>query len=455
MKTIRFLTIIGIIGILIIGCGSTKEQTTTTTSMEGEMQQKSMEDGATSFEVNGLKVITKRTPGNPVIATGFYLDSGTRYEPVDLAGIERFMFETATRGTESLSKDELNARLESMGTDIGTEVTYDYNGLTMTSLQRNFDESWSLYADILLNPTFPEAEVELVRQQQLNAIKSEQDDPDSYLQRISNDLYYEGHPYAVSLNGTTESIEGFSSEALSEYHTKNVVKSRGVLIVVGDISPSDVRAKAAELASALTAGTGEYSTEEIMSFDAGVADLKIISRDLPTNYIRGLCIAPAPGSDDYPAFFAAMNILDDKLFEEIRTKRNLSYAPASGISVRKENYGILYVTTVAPDTTIKVMFETIDGMIAEPLPEKELTDMITQTITRELMGQETAAAQRSELARYEIVGGDWRKSESYINELKQVTPEAVQASMAKYARNFHFGVVGDSTKIDRELFTSK
>ena len=451
MKTLQSL-LIAVITVLLIGCGSTREQTQST---ETTPQQKQETATITEFEVDGLKVIMKRTPGNPVVAAGFYLDGGTRYEPMELAGIERFMFQTSLHGTDSLSKDALNAALESMGTNIYAEPTYDYNGLTLTSLQRNFDKSWDLYTEVLVHPTFPPDELTLMKQQLVNSIKREKDDPDSYLQRVSNEFYYAGHPYAVSLSGTLESVELFTQERLTGYHEANVVKSRGLLVFVGDIPESKVRGKAAQLAAALPAGPGEYTVQSDKDFNAGSADLKIVSRDLPTNYIRGLCEAPRIGSSEYPAFFAAIRILDDKLFEEIRTKRNLSYAPASGISSRANNYAALYVTTVAPDTTVKVMFETIDNMISTPLTEKELLDMITQTITRELMSQESAEVQRSKLARFELVGGGTGYSEQFIEQLKQVKPADVQNVLKQYAHNWHFAVIGDSTQVDPELFTSR
>ena len=438
---------------LLIGCAATQNQ-----SQPGTASQDSPETAKVhteSFTVDGLQVITKQTPGNPVVAVGFYLNGGTKYEPKNLAGIERMMFTIATHGTQSLSKDSLNAALESMGTNAGADAAYDYNGFTMTTLKRNFARSWALFTDMVLHPAFADAEVELVKEQQLNNLKSEKDDPDSYLRLVSNELYFDDHPYAVSLNGTEESVSGITRQQLLDYHAKNVTKSRALLVIVGDVSLDQVKTQVQALATELPRDPGEYSAELPAGFDAGVSDLKIIQRDLPTNYIRGLCTAPAPGTEDYPAFFAAMNILDDKLFEEIRTKRNLSYAPASGVSIRAQNYGVLYVSTVAPDTTVKVMFESIEEMQAEPLSEDELNDKITQTITRNLMQQETAAAQRNELARYELAGGGWSNSEMFIDKLMALKPEDLQKAMKQYAHNWHFAVIGDSTAVDEVLFTSK
>lgn len=407
-----------------------------------------------AFTVNGLQVIVKHIPGDPVVATGLFIRGGTRAVPVNQAGIERYFLETAVRGTESLSKDALNSRLESMGTSLNPEVQYDYTGLTMKSLHRSFDESWQIFQDVLLHPSFPEDEIELVREQILSSIRSEQDDPDSYVSLLANNLFYQGQPYAVSLYGTEASIKGITRSSLQRYYRQQVTTSRTVLVVVGDITPEALRPRAEALANALPAGTAFQPETGAGGFQPGPADVKVAQRQLPTNYILGMCPAPAPGSQDYPAFSTAFRILHDRLFEEVRTKRNLSYAPASGVSRRANNYGYIYVTTAYPDTTIKVMFQTIRNMEQKPLSAQTLQNEITQSITRDLMNRETAMAQMDQLAMAEIVGGDWQTAGAYMAKLRRLTPRDIQQAVQTYAHHFHFGVVGDPNKIDTSLFTS-
>jgi predicted Zn-dependent peptidase len=113
------------------------------------------------------------------------------------------------------------------------------------------------------------------------------------------------------------------------------------------------------------------------------------------------------------------------------------------------------VSTAFPDTTIKVMFATIDEMIDSPLPAQTVKNEISQSITRNLMQQETAEAQMGQLAAYELVAGDYRLADDYLTKLEQLKPEDIQAVMKKYVKDIHFGIVGDPSKIDTELFTQK
>jgi predicted Zn-dependent peptidase len=249
-------------------------------------------------------------------------------------------------------------------------------------------------------------------------------------------------------------LQSATPEDLKAYHAEHLTKDRALLVVVGDVTPDMIRNRASELAAALPAGSVD-SPPDFGSFTPGGPDIEIAERELPTNYIRGQFKAPSLADPDYPAFSAAMRILRNKLFEEVRTKRNLSYAPAAGLSQRVQNYGLIYVSTAFPDTTIKVMFATIDEMIDSPLPAQTVKNEISQSITRNLMQQETAEAQMGQLAAYELVAGDYRLADDYLTKLEQLKPEDIQAVMKKYVKDIHFGIVGDPSKIDTELFTQK
>ena len=150
----------------------------------------------------------------------------------------------------------------------------------------------------------------------------------------------------------------------------------------------------------------------------------------------------------------AASILRQRLFEEVRTNRGLSYAVSSALGNRLSNYGYIYVTAVEPDTTLKVMLKEVRRIQEEPISDKELRDKISVFTTRYYMQNETNAAQAALLAALEIKGGGYRKVENLVNGLKEIKPEDVLRVTSKYMRNFNFIVIGDSSKIDETLFTS-
>ncbi|UCH62783.1 MAG: insulinase family protein [Fidelibacterota bacterium] len=407
----------------------------------------------TGFIVDGLQVIFKDTPGNPVVAGGFYLKGGTNYVGTRQAGIEIFLFYTAIQGTKTRTKDELNARLESMGTSFDVAAGYDYTGLTFQCILDRFDPSWEIFTDVLLHPRFDPRELELVRQRMIAVIEAENDRPGRNVRRVANDLFYEGHPYGVSVHGFASTAAGLSRKELLQYHRGDVTKNRALLVIVGDLDLQDVTHQARELASQLPLGP-ELRLPALV-FDPGRPDLAVARRNLPTNYILGLFTAPRPGHPDYPAFTAAMRILSDRLQEELPNRPGLSTDPGAGFDRRIANHGYFHVTTTRPDSTVMVIFQTIDQMIHEPIPETRLKHALATSITRQLLDNESALNQLEQLASWEIVGEDWQKADQYLPEVRALRPEDIQAVMRKYVRNFHFGVVGDPRRVSKRLFTSR
>jgi zinc protease len=184
------------------------------------------------------------------------------------------------------------------------------------------------------------------------------------------------------------------------------------------------------------------------------AKLEVTERELPTNYIRGQFTAPAPSHPDFAAFRVAVDILSNRLFEEVRTKRNLSYAVQAGVSQRHANYGLLYVTAVQPDTTIKVMLSEVERLKNEPITAERLAQSVNGFLTQYWLAQETNMGQAGTLGTYELVGGGWENAEAFTRRVQGVTPADIQRVARQYLRNVHFAVIGNPAAIDRALFTS-
>jgi zinc protease len=151
----------------------------------------------------------------------------------------------------------------------------------------------------------------------------------------------------------------------------------------------------------------------------------------------------------------AINILRSRLFEEVRTKRNLTYAVSSGLGRRPYNYGFLYATPKDPDTTLKVIYDEVEKLQEVPVDPEDLSDQIEVFLTRFYMDQETNAAQASTLGSAELVGGGWEQSLVFIQRIKGVTPADIQRVARGYIKNIHWGVVGSPQAVDPKLFKSR
>jgi len=394
-----------------------------------------------SFDVNGLKVIFKPNTANDIVAANLYFRGGVKNLTRNQAGIENFALIVAQKATKNFPKDELNSRLERMNSKITSSAGKDYSSLDLLSVKQNFKSTWEIFADMLVNPLFNPEDVDLERQKIISAIEQSKDNPDNYQDELADQLFYAGHPYAIPVDGTVESVSAFTPEDLKSFLKKRMESSQLLLVVVGNTSKEEIESLVKDTIGKLP--KGGYKDTSLPAVSHQEPAILIVYRDIPTNYIIGQF--PVPGISE-PQWYAALlagAIMRDRMFEEVRTKRGLSYAPAAGVSGRFSSNGFIYVTAVDADSTIKVMINEVKKMQNEPVTEKDLNDKLSQYITRVYMGMETNAAQADRLATFELGGIGYQAADGFIDNLKKVTPADIQKICQENIKNLQFVLIGD------------
>jgi zinc protease len=405
------------------------------------------------FEVNGLKVLLKRREGSLTVAAGLFIRGGSANINAQNAGIETLMLSAATEATTNFPRAKMRTELARMGSVIGSSSNNDYSVLSLGTTRMHFDRSWQIFTDVALRPAFTAEDVSLVQKRMIVSLSDDTDSPDVYLQRLQERVAYAGHPYVNSTSGTPESIAKLTPDDLRRYHTKLMETSRLLLVIVGDLNPNEVRELVAASLGKLPRGT--YKTEAIPALAFDKSTVEVTPRELPTNYIQGLFTAPSLTSPDIYAMRVASSLLRDRVFEEVRVKRNLSYAPDAFLRTQAANVGGLYVTAVDANTSIRVMLNEIARLQSEPVSSDDIHAVIAQYLTTYYLGQETNAAQAGELAQYELIGGGWRNSVDFLAKLSAVTPGDIQRVSQKYMRNIRFVVLGNPRSVDPNIFTGQ
>jgi zinc protease len=115
---------------------------------------------------------------------------------------------------------------------------------------------------------------------------------------------------------------------------------------------------------------------------------------------------------------------------------------------RAATVGGLYITTAFPDTALKLMHAAIADLQTGMLDPVGLKELEQQFLTEYFLDNETNAAQADFLARSQLYEGDYREADQFVQELKNVTPEAVQRVARRYMKGFRFAYVGDPSKLD-------
>jgi len=405
---------------------------------------------ATKFTVAGIPVIFKPITANDVVAVRLYLKGGAANLNAQNAGIESMMLAASTQGTAKYTKDAFADLSTLTGTNIGSETTMDYSVLTMQGVRQQWSNAWDLFTQAALHPTFPASEVEIVRGQMIDAVKRTADDPDTYLNYLADSAFYFGLPYSANPSGTEATLTAITRDALQAWHKARMTKENLLLVVVGNVSRADLEQKVAAAFGGLPATGG--AAVAVKPVGTVTPDVLIVERQLPTNYITGFYAAPTLTDPDYPAFRAATDFLSDRLFEEVRTKRNMTYAVQAGLETRAANRGRVYVTAVDPDTTMKVIFSTVK-QIQEAPDNASVKESINASLTSYLMGQETNMGQAAALGLWEISGGGYQNYQRFINNYKAVTAADVQRVARKYMQHARFVVIGDPKKVTKSVLT--
>jgi zinc protease len=407
----------------------------------------------TEFDVNGLKVLVKRRAGSQTVAAGLFLKGGSRNITASNAGIESLMLNVAAEGSAAYPREKLRAELARTGTVIGASDNYDYSVLSVTCTRANFDSSWNVFTDVALHPAFAKEDFDLIKQRSLVALSDDADDPDTYLQRLQEQAAYIGHPYFNRPEGTVESVSGLTLEDIRRYHQQVMQTSRLLLIVVGDIDANQLKTRLAGSFGTLPRGT--YKAEAVPQLSFSASTVQVTQRGLPTNYVQGLFTAPPITSPDIYPMEVAAAMLRDRVFEEVRVKRNLSYAPNAFLNSQGANVGGIYVTAVDANQAVRIMLNEIKRLQEEPLTQSDMLGVVSQYLTTYYLGQETNAAQAGNLAEFELIGGGWRNSFDTIAKLRAVTAVDVQRVSEKYMRNIRFVVLGNPAQINKEVFTGQ
>ncbi len=192
---------------------------------------------------NGLELRVIHRPTIPVVEMSLILDSGYAADDAQRAGEASLTMSMLDEGAAGRDALEISEALAMLGAGLSTGAGLDTVSVNMSALTENLDESLQLFADVILEPDFPEFELERLRVQYINGIKQEKTAPVSIALRLLPGLLYgEGHAYAKPLSGTgnEDSIARISKSDLINWHQTWFRPNNATLVVVGDITVDEI-----------------------------------------------------------------------------------------------------------------------------------------------------------------------------------------------------------------------
>ncbi|HEX8715592.1 MAG TPA: pitrilysin family protein [Gemmatimonadaceae bacterium] len=414
-------------------------------------QQTAADTATTSFTVDHVPVILRRNIANDVVAANVYLLGGTRQLTAQTAGIEALMLNASEGGTRTFPREQLRAITARTGATIVVNASVDWTAFGLRALRQAFDSSWAVFADRLVNPRLDSTDIERARRQMITGVLQSNADPDVAVAHLADSLLYANHPYQLDPNGTAPSLRAITPTAVRAYHDRQVVQSRLLVVIVGNISR-----RAVERAVHMTLGTlpvGSYVWTPPPALTPAAQHLAQLSRPLPTNYILGYYPGPRADTPDYAALRIATAVLSGRMFAEVRSREHLAYAVEAPFLEQAIGVGGLYVTTTDPAAALTAMGAEVQRLKTSLVDPAGLTALIGQFITDYFLKNETNADQASFLARAQLYEGDYRRAAEFMASLRTVTPEDIQRVAVQYMHDIRFGFVGDTTLVPPWLGT--
>ena len=295
---------------------------------------------------NGLTVAVVEKRSVPIITTQLLVRSGAAGESMSKAGLADMTASMLTKGTKTRSAEQIAEEMEFLGASINSGAGWNSSNVTMSVTSDKFDQAMAIMADVALNPSFAQKELDLLRSQTLDELKYNLTQPSFLANYAASVRAFGEHP----AGGTSSSIESMTQADLRGFYEKQFRPDNAVLLFAGDISLEAARA-AAEKSFGQWKNQGPPEANYVGYGDPDRAKpamakpilKRITVVDLPgsgqasVNFYRSVPGVSRASKEYYSA--SVLNSLlgggySSRLNQEIRIKRGLSYGAGSGFGWR-------------------------------------------------------------------------------------------------------------------------
>ena len=414
---------------------------------------------------NGAKVVLAQRKGVPLVELNFQFNFGYAQENNDELGYTNFMMGMLNEGTKKYSSLEFDEVLDSLGSNLGFGSGLDTSVASLSSLKANLSQTLDLAKEALINPTFPEKEIERIKKETLAGIIQEENRPASIAYRnIGKLLYGEEHPYGKPLTGSgiSETISSITRANIMDVHNRAINSAHLTFAVAGDIEMK-------ELVDLLESKFGDWSANSDLSLKT------LTTVELPDNrtvylidkpnaqqsYIVAGQLLPPSATDeeieiDYMNY-AIGGSFTARLNMNLREDKSWSYGVRTRLGDAKGQRAMLVTAPVQTDKTSESMAEIVkeyaDYLSTKPITQDELAKGKASKTLR-LPGQfETLGALKGGVSG--IVTYD--RDLDYLDQLPALLDEPslnqVQAKAQKYIKpnQWTWLIVGDLSKIEEPI----
>lgn len=412
----------------------------------GPAPQINIGDPATFTLPNGLNVFVVENHKLPRVTYSLVIDRDPILEG-DKAGFTSFVGEMLMGGTTTRSKDELDEAIDRIGAHISASST----SANASSLKKYNDQLLALFADVLFNPGFPQAELDKLKKQAISGLAAAKEDPNIIAQVVHSAVMYgKDHPYGES--ATEKTVENVQVDDIRRYYNTYFKPNIAYLAIVGDITVSEAKSLVNKYFSDWKSGDvpqHEWSTPQAPAGNQVVLVNRPASAQSVINV--GYPFELKPNNPDVIAVSVVAGILgggaSSRLFQNLREDKGYTYGAWGSINAGKLVATLntsASVRNAVTDSAIQEFIYELDSIAAHTITQSELDlakAAMAGSFGRSLEQPSTIAGFAINTALQELPK-DYYKN--YLKNLDALTLDHVNTIAANYVHgdNLQITVVG-------------
>jgi predicted Zn-dependent peptidase len=403
---------------------------------------------------NGMELLVVEHHEQPMVSLYFVFKTGSALDPKGKESLASFTIDQLNKGTKTRTALQLAEWIESVGGSVGAFSASDYSAITVSILSEYIDVAYQYLQDVVMNPVFPEDELETIRERTKTALELELSQPSAMAQRHFDEIVYGDHPYGKK--PTAETVKSITRDDMVDFYKKNCVANNILVSAVGDVKAGDVKKAVEKYFGAMQPGTPGQS---VYTDPSRLEKTKIFLYHRPGAvqteiYIGHLGVKA--DNPDWPALRVGNRVLgggsDARLFMNIREDKGWTYGAYSSFS-KERDYGYFQayaaVRTEVTDSALTEFMKEIKRIQTEPVSDADLTNAKNYLVGNFPLQIETPDQIAQQIVEAKMLGLGKQYLETYRDRTAAVTVADVSAAMGKYVDSGKCAIVlvGDALSI--------
>jgi len=409
---------------------------------------------------NGLEIILAERHAIPVVRFQMLVDAGFAADQHGIPGTASLASSMLDEGTRRRSALEISEELAMLGASLGSGSNLDQTSVTMAALKENLDASLDIFADVILNPSFPEQDFERLKRQRLAQIQQEKVRPFGMALRVFPALIYgEGHAYGnpFSGSGMEESVQQMTRDDMREFHGTWFKPNNATLVVVGDATLAELQPKLERLFRDWD--SGEVPVKNLATVDQRPSSAVYVL-DRPgsiQSFILAGHVAPPKANPNEIAIQTMNTVLGGdftaRINMNLREDKHWSYGAGSFFYDARGQRPFIAYAPVQSDKTkesVQEIYNELAGMIGENPTTADELDRAIASRTLTLPGSwETNGSVAGSINQIVRFGFEDDYFDTYADRIRALGLDEVNAAAAGtlYPNNIIWVVVGDMESI--------